>query len=228
MVAQLSGGGLSSGGPAIEGSPVSSSKILFSAYPIEKESVSSFLIEKFTSLESKVADYDKLPPNAKAKLDGEIRQVVSSALDLESLSKRAMIAYWDDISKLPQGARKLLEYQKLFKELVEENYLDKARDYINREHRIFLTSEEDQSRFKVIKGRLKKSDADVFLEFKMQKQPPAILDIKLDDTSLESTYRSSFNRIIRGKDKLEEGFQELLRVMRTRLADLKKEGATRL
>lgn len=228
LMAQSSGLSTISSAKEPDVRPVASSKILYSAYPVETSSSSKFLVDRFSSLESKVQNYEKLSKDEKQKLDIEIRKVVSSALDLDTLGRRAMLAYWDEIAKLSQGQKKLNEYQKVFKELVEENYLEKARSYINKDHQIYLIEEDEKSKFVLIKGHLKKADADVLLEFKMQKNPPAILDIKLDDTSLEGTYRSSFNRIIRGKDKLEDGFQELMRVMNARLDELKKDGATRL
>ena len=70
----------------------------------------------------------------------------------------------------------------------------------------------------------------MLVEFRLRKigEQFRIVDIKLDETSLESTYRSSFNRIIRKEGSLENGFPELIRVMEKRLKELRAGSATRL
>jgi len=223
---------LSTGGSqTISQKPVEGSSILMSSYEISADSPSAFLVGKIIELEKAVADYETLPSGEKKKKDDEIRKIVSSALDLDRLGRRALITYWDKLGKSKAGLKKRKTYIKLFKELVEENYIQKTRTYMSGKYQIPLVREEPGPRGShLILGRIKKSDVDLIVEFKLLKTESdyRVADVRLDETSLESTYRGSFNRIIRKKGGLEAGFPELLRVMRKRLDELKQGSATRL
>lgn len=209
---------------------VPGSNVLLTAFDVEKAPATQFIIDRFLQLEKIVQNYDKLNPAQKKEVDQKIRQIVSSVLDLSHLGKRAMLTYWDEMSKTKEGQEQLNEYIKLFKNLVEENYLEKARTYVSGKYQIPLIEEETQGGFTFVRGKIKKEDVDLLLEFKLvnSEKDFKIVDVKLDETSLEATYRSSFNRIIRKKGGLKEGFPELLRVMSKRLEELKQGEATRL
>lgn len=211
--------------------PVEGSHILSTAFKVESNSAAEFLIQKFTKLEKAVAGYDQLPESKIPAKNEEIRQIVSSTLDLGYLAQRAMITYWKQMDSDKSLSKLKPKYLKLFQQLVEENYLEKAREYVNSKYQIPLVKVEDESPFFHILGKIKKPDVDLLVDFKILQAKDGtyhVVDVKLDETSLESTYRSSFNRIIRKKDGLKEGFPELLRVMEKRLEELKKGGATRL
>lgn len=157
-------------------------------------------------------------------------KVVSDSLDLDFLGQRALIRYWKPLGEMQNGAQKQNDYLKLFNQLVEENYMDQAKNYLKGDYTIPLLEEEAKNNFHFVRGKILKSDVDLLVEFRLRKtgEQFRIVDIKLDETSLESTYRSSFNRIIRKEGGLEKGFPELIRVMEKRLKELRAGSATRL
>lgn len=205
--------------------PVPGSNILSLGYEMKEGSATDFLITQIKKLEKTVNSNSR-------DQDKKIRTLVSSVLDLDRLGRRALIAHWSELGKSAEGKQKRARYLELFKDLVEENYLEKARQYVSGKYQIPLTEEVnfEDSDISIVKGKILKTDVDLLVEFKIQKQASGykVIDVRLDETSLESTYRGSFNRIIRKKGGLNEGFPELLRVMNKRLAELKKGSATRL
>ena len=109
--------------------------------------------------------------------------------------------------------------------------MEQARKYIGGNYILVVTDEvKKDSEMKIVNGRIKKTDVDLLIEFDLvaPKSGYKIADIKLDETSLEATYRSSFNRIIKKKGGLDLGFPELLATMNKRLAELKNGKATQL
>lgn len=229
----LSTGGLSTGmgGQAPKETPIVGSQILLTRYAIPEGSATQFLANEIIKLEKLVGTDTEDQAGAKIKSqEKEIRSVISAVLDLDHLAQRALISHWDDLSKSKEGLAKRAKYHKLFKELVEQNYLEKARTYISGRYQIPFVSESVKENKVVVLGEIKKPDVNLRVEFHMVKTPTAyrVQDVRLDETSLEATYRSSFNRIIRKQGGLEAGFPELIRVMEKRLAELKKGEATRL
>lgn len=210
--------------------PVQGSEVLKSTYEIKEGSASAFLAKRFIELEKTVKAFDDTSPEQEVENNSKLRKIVSSSLDLDRLAERALISYWDEVGESKALADRRDEYTKLFKELVEENYLEKAKTYISRKYQIPLTDESKRRKYSIVTGKIKKPDVDLIVEFKLLQSDGAyrVVDVKLDETSLEASYRSSFNRIIRKQGGIEEGFPELLRVMEKRLAELKKGEATRL
>ncbi|PIR22307.1 MAG: hypothetical protein COV44_08815 [Deltaproteobacteria bacterium CG11_big_fil_rev_8_21_14_0_20_45_16] len=210
---------------------VEGSNVLLTAYSISPSSASEFLVNNIRQLEKLVSNYESLGQAEQKLKDKEIRKVVSSVLDLDHLGERSLISYWDELGKNPEGRKKREQYLNLFKNLVEENYLEKARTYMSGKYQIPLLEETaaNGNGFSVI-GRIRKPDVDLMVEFRILKDQDRykVVDVRLDETSLESTYRGSFNRIIRKKGGLEQGFPELIRVMQKRLEELKTGNATRL
>jgi len=223
----LSTGGLSEK----KTTPVEGSNVLLTAYSIAPSSASYFLVNNIRQLEKLVSNYESLGQAGQKLKDLEIRKVVSSVLDLDHLGEHSLISYWEELGKTAVGRKKRNQYLVLFKNLVEENYLEKARTYMSGKYQIPLLEEtaDNGSEYSVI-GRIRKSDVDLMVEFKILKNQDRfkVVDVRLDETSLESTYRGSFNRIIRKKGGLEQGFPELIRVMQKRLEELKTGNATRL
>lgn len=225
------GSSLSTGSAsAAPAKPVRDSQILKTQYEIEKGSASDFLATNIITLEKVVRGYEELSQAKKKERDQQIRQVVSQVLDLGHLAERALITYWEELKTQPGGLKMRETYVKLFKELVEENYLEKARQYMTGKYQIPLVGEKKQRAHTIVEGRIRKPDVDMIVEFKMNQKADRfqVVDVQLDETSLEGTYRSSFNRIIRKQGGLEAGMSELLRVMQKRLDELKSGEATRL
>ncbi|MBN8554591.1 MAG: ABC transporter substrate-binding protein [Deltaproteobacteria bacterium] len=208
--------------------PIEGSQILSTTYKIEPGSASEFLIQNTIALEKLVAGIDKAKGEDAKKKEAAIKSLVSGILDLDVLGRRALITYWDEVNKTANGKKLLSQYMATFKKLVEENYLEKARQYVNGKYQIPLTGEEKTAKGSKITAKIKKTDVDLLVEFYVVKGDKGwrVVDIKLDDTSLEETYRGSFNRIIKKKGGIEAGLPELIAVMDKRLQELKKGKAT--
>lgn len=210
---------------------VPGSDILKTIYKIDTGTASDFVVAAVRDLEKVVKEIKKLKGAEERKKEDSLRKMVSALLDLNHLGQRAMATHWDELGKTGKGRSYREQYMNLFRSLVEENYMEQARKYIGGNYVLTLTEESQAGDGSAtVKGRIKKPDLDVIVEFELLKVKDAwrIVDIKLDATSLEGTYRSSFNRIIKKKGGLDTGFPELLSTMRKRLAELKQGGATRL
>lgn len=200
--------------------PIEGSKVIRVTKIPADQTPTKFVVDSVKDLEKIVA--------AKQR-ETELRKFVSTILDLDRLGQQAMITHWDTLGKTAKGRKQREQYMSLFKKLVEENYMEQARKYIGGSYVMTLTGEQkDAEGNQAVNGRIKKTDVDVLVEFDLlpEKNSYRIVDIKLDETSLEATYRSSFNRIIKKKGGLDLGFPELLSTMNKRLAELKKGKAT--
>jgi ABC-type transporter MlaC component len=212
--------------------PIEGSQMLWTSIEILPNSGVDFVVRSIKDLE-KVVEVINSAKGAESKAaENKLRQMVSGILDLDHLGQRAMITHWQALEKTASGRKQREEYMKLFKSLIEENYMEQARKYIGSNYKLTLTGNDPapKSGITLVTGRIKKTDVDVIVEFDVKKvgEVLKIADLRLDATSLESTYRSSFNRIIRRNGGLEKGFPELLTSMRKRLTDLQKGSATRL
>ncbi|MDB5038047.1 MAG: hypothetical protein JWQ35_1575 [Bacteriovoracaceae bacterium] len=210
--------------------PVKNSKMLFTVSPVVSGSFTSFLIQNIVALEKVMEGVNENNEAEIRKRDPQLRKIVSSILDLEALGRAALITHWDALGKTPAGKKQRDRYMKLFHELVEENYMEKIRVYIGGNYKITFMGESQTKKGTVAEAKIKKKDADLMVDFLAVKRDGAwhMIDTKLDDTSLEETYRGSFNRIIKKHGGLKNGFPELLKVMEKRLAELKKGKATKL
>lgn len=226
------GNSLSSGSKTVvKAKPIAGSSILSSTFEVKPGTGAAFLVEKLLLLEQMVGkDFDSLKGKELAAKNEEIRKLVGQVLDLDRLAKRALIAYWDKLGEMKNADEKKKEYLSLFKRLVEENYLEKAKGYVGGKYKIPLVSETKKAPYELVEGKIEQSDVDLLIQFKILKENEKykVVDVKLDETSLESTYRGSFNRIIRKQDGMTKGFDELIRVMKKRLEELVKGNATRL
>ena len=230
LLTGASGNSLSSSTRGISEKQVPGSKILSTTYDIQKNSASEFVVQGITSLETVVQGLQGAKGKDVQKKENEVKKLVSGMLDLDVLGKRALITYWDELGKTVKGKGWREKYLGIFRQLVEENYMEKARVYVGGKYQIPLTGEETSGQGTTVKAFIKKTDVDLNVEFILSKTDKGwkIFDIRLDDTSLEGTYRSSFNRIIKKHGGLSAGMPELLNVMSKRLQELKKGKATTL
>jgi len=224
--------GLSTGGSSAHAyEPVPGSKVLLQKAGLMKEPAVSFLVGRVLDLEKALASYETLAPEVRAQRDLEVQRVMSNTMNLERLGQRALIAYWEDLGSQSGGAKKQADYLALFRKLVEENYLERLREYMNGRYRIPLTGfRTGPQGVLIVDAKIERPDVDLLVEFRLmgEGEEMRIVDIRLDETSLEATYRGSFNRVIRRKGGLAEGFPELMRVMQIRLDELQSGEATRL
>lgn len=210
--------------------PVKDSKMLFTTTPIAPGSATDFIVHCIVEVEKLIEGVSGGNESEMKKRDPAIRKIISSVLDLDGLGRAALATHWSEISKTGNGKKSLERYLKLFHDLVEENYLEKIRVYLGGNYRITFTGEDTIKQGSAVRATIKKKDADLVLEFYSRKTGTEwrVFDTRLDETSLEETYRGSFNRIIKKNGGPKNGFPELLKVMEKRLAELKKGKATKL
>lgn len=203
--------------------PVVGSKVLLTEFQITSGSSAAAITAAVIELETIVAKMKNKSGAEKKALENQMRSVVSAILDLQHLGQRAMVTHWENLGKTAKLKKMRDNYMKLFRQLIEENYMEQARKYIGGNYQIIFTSQDEKGTKPMVKGRIKKTDVDVLVEFDVVKQGSAwkVQDIRLDTTSLEATYRSSFNRLIKRKGGLDAGFPELLKSMEKRLAELR-------
>ncbi len=206
------------------------SQIVYVSEPPKSGSASDFVIAHIIKLEKALQSGKELSDMELKKKDPLIKEIVSSVLDLQALGLKALSTHWDELGKTASGKKQRSRYESVFKNLVEENYLQKIRHYIRGQHQIHFTGELSGPTGVRVMARIQKKDVDVFVEFDVEKRGSSwkVVDTKLDETSLQETYRSSFNRIIRKNGGLAKGFPELLKAMDKRLAELRGGKATQL
>jgi phospholipid transport system substrate-binding protein len=211
-------------------SSVPGSRILWTEYVVTEGSPTDSIVKSVIKLEGVVEQLKGKKGTAKKALEDQMRGVVSAVLDLQTLGQGAMVTHWNALGKTPKLKKMRDKYMSLFRQLIEENYMEQARKYIGGKYQITFTSEDTQSKKPMVKAKIKKTDVDVLVEFDVLKQEGGwkVQDIRLDTTSLEATYRSSFNRLIKKKGGLDSGFPELLKSMEKRLAELRSGKAESL
>ncbi len=211
--------------------PVKGSRLLFTSFKTSSSnSATKFVINSVIDVEKIMEGVSAQNSNAVKQKDPQLRKFISSVLDLESLGRGALATYWAELDKSASGKKQKERYLRLFKSLVEENYLEKIRLYVGGKYQIILTGEKSGPQKTIVFATIKKKEADVMVEFHLKKKGEnwSIVDTKLDETSLEEAYRGSFNRIIKKNGGIEKGLPELLKVMDKRLAELKQGKATKL
>lgn len=223
--------------------PIEGSQIFKRSFEFKDQSATAFVVDRLVSLEKQIRKEGAVTEEALQKQDKQIREAVSAVLDLESIGRYALSMHWDAVAAQEGGKALLENYMKVFKNLVEENYLERAREYLSGNHEIrfsreFETEERDE-KFTVVEGSIKQPDIDLILQFYVQKEGDnyQVHDIRLDETSLRGTYRGSFNRTVgkrlrAAQDKEQgrkEGVSELVDLMNSRLAERQGEnGNSRL
>jgi ABC-type transporter MlaC component len=201
------------------------------------------VVDRLVTLEQQIRKEGPVTEEALKKQDKQIREAVSAVLDLEAIGRYALSSHWEALAAQEGGEALLKDYMRVFKNLVEENYLERARQYLSGDHEIRFSrefkEEERGEDFIVVEGSIKQPDIDLILQFYVQKEGEAyqVHDIRLDETSLRGTYRGSFNRTVgkrlrAAQDREQgrrEGVSELVNLMNSRLAERQGEnGNSRL
>ena len=157
---------------------------------------------------------------AATRRDEQLRQIVTSLLDLDYMAEKALGRRWAE-----RTAEERTQYLTLMRQLVERSYLRQARsraDYQIRFGQVQLSRQgqeaEVESTLHVTKqGR--REEVEVIYSLRRTNGQWRVVDVETDGASTVRNYRAQFGRIIKG-----QGFPELLNRMRRRLA----EGATDL
>jgi ABC-type transporter MlaC component len=231
---------LSTSKEALDYRAIGDSQIFKTSFSYPADSATHFVVARLVDLEKSIRSDTELSAERLKLQDQEIRKAVSAVLDLEAIGRYALSAHWDALSAQPKGKEKLESYLQVFKGLVEENYLERARQYLSGKHEIRFSREFKETvrdeEFIVVEGSIRQPDIDLILKFFVKKfgNEYRVHDVQLDDTSLRGTYRGSFNRMVNPKVRAAkdqeagrlEGVTELIETMNKKLAERKSSASS--
>jgi phospholipid transport system substrate-binding protein len=151
-------------------------------------------------------------PEAEAKRS-EMRKIVSSFLDFEELSHRALARHWDSLS-----AKQREEFVSTLRDLIERSYIRQVHgspnyDLVYEKESVNGT---DADVFATLHTLARGKKVDVVMEYKLlaKNNRWLVYDVITDEQSMLETYRAEFNKIIN-----KESFDALLRRMKKKLEE---------
>ena len=152
-------------------------------------------------------------PKAKETREQELERVISSLLDYEELSRRALIDHWEKRKKKERE-----EFVSLLRQLVENSYKTNVRRTLD--YSVKYEKEEPKESGVVVKtvarSRANRRSKAVSIDYAMQNKGGAwvVYDITTDGVSLVDNYYSQFNKII-----AKEGWNGLIQRMKDRVKE---------
>lgn len=154
-------------------------------------------------------------PEAEAQ-KAEVRNLVGAFLDYRELARRALAKHWDTLTPAKQR-----EFVTTLRELVERSYLGQLRGDPN--YTIKYTREEKNGPEATVWATLattaRGKKVTLAMEYRLiHKDRWVVYDVVTDEQSMLENYRAEFNKIIN-----KDGFDALLKRMKTKLAEKAKE-----
>jgi phospholipid transport system substrate-binding protein len=144
--------------------------------------------------------------------DDKIKKIVDGFLDFETLSRKAMGKHWEE-----RNEEEKLEYSKLFRELIQKNYLKQIHE--KADYEMIYNSEQIDGDKAVVDttARAKNKEGEeaetsVVYKLRRTKGKWLVVDIETDEVSLVGNYRSQFNKII-----TKDGFKTLIDKMKKKI-----------
>jgi phospholipid transport system substrate-binding protein len=136
---------------------------------------------------------------ASVKRRAQIRAIADELFDFEEITRRALSVHW--AARTPEERT---EFVGLFTDLLERAYLTKIESYAG--ERIVYPAEKIDGDFAVVRSRIipkRRADGrtrDTSLEYRLRHRDGRwkVYDVLIDGVSFVSTYRSQFDRIIKG------------------------------
>lgn len=159
-------------------------------------------------------------PKSKEK-EEQIKGIVNRKfLDMEELLRLSMGVHWRLVAKDSKKRERLI---RTFQNLITNNYLKKAEEYVEGFYTIQVIKGENPGALKAsVHTRLFKGDVDVEVTYRLFRKAKTdawkCCDVQLDETSLVSSYKSAFNSII---SKSKNGVDTLISKMETKLKKVK-------
>lgn len=157
----------------------------------------------------------KAAPNSKEEkeLAAKVTTSVRGFLDIDQLGKRAMADNWSKLSKAQQD-----EFQKLLRELIEENYIRGLRANLSFEVEYAGESADKAGNVVVntkVKTVRKGRPYSIAVDYVLVKEGDKLraFDVKTDGVGLVENYRTMFNKII-----AKDGFDGLIAKMKKKQA----------
>lgn len=129
--------------------------------------------------------------------DEKLKKIVDGFLDFDTIARKSLGKHWKE-----RTDEEKQEFKKLFKELVQKNYLNQIHE--KADYDVIYDSEEVEDKkatvYTTVKAKNKKGEeGETSLEYKMSKVKGKwrVVDIVTDEVSLIQNYRSQFNKIIK-------------------------------
>ncbi len=144
-----------------------------------------------------------------------VKRIVDPYFDYREMAKRSLGPVW---GKLNAGQRD--DFVRLFAELLEASYSDKIEKYAQRV-KVNYTDEILTGDYAEVRALLIWPNDRIPMNYRLLKESDGwkVYDVVIEGVSLVSNYRSQFRRIIR-----ESSYAELVRRLKTKVADLKRAG----
>jgi phospholipid transport system substrate-binding protein len=153
----------------------------------------------------------------------QVKQLASSLLDYDELTRRAMADHWQQIND-----KQRKELVDTLRELIQRRYVDQVKS--NLDYQVSYKDEQvagdDATVNSIVKVKTRGKSTDAEIVYKMRKVTGAdgtqwmVWDVITDEVSLMRNYKTQFHRII-----TDSGFDELLRKMKKKVAEKDKESA---
>lgn len=145
--------------------------------------------------------------SAEARKD-KIRAIINDRFYFRAMSQRTLARNW---KKASAGQQK--EFVSLFSDLLEKTYLGRIEAYTD-ERVEYLREKSKNPKRAIVFTQIVTKSADIPINYKLAKKGNQwlIYDVIIEEVSLISNYRSSYNEIIKkdGMDKLLDKMKEKL------------------
>ena len=180
-----------------------------------------FLQAKVKSIRSLIVQSNQKPKDRK-QIDQKLMDVISPLMNFPDMSSRVIGKRWKDLN---QGQKS--EFIQLFQNLVFTSYMKRIRS-ANEDYQIMYEDEsEDEHRGQkvyLVESIAKTKTAEIELIFALKfvergknKGNYEIFDVEIDSLWLVNNYKEQFIKIMK-----KDGFEALLKKMRTQLERVKK------
>jgi phospholipid transport system substrate-binding protein len=141
----------------------------------------------------------------------QVEVLVRSKFDFNAMSQRTLGINWRNASPA-QRAR----FVDLFSQLLEDTYRNRIRNYTYQDERVEYVGEEIRgSRGQVDTVVVANKEIPVSYRVRLKGDEWLVYDVIVEEVSLVSNYRSSYNEIIR-----QEGFDGLLKRLEDKIREL--------
>jgi phospholipid transport system substrate-binding protein len=140
----------------------------------------------------------------------KLRSLILARLDLRSMSQRVLAQYWRKATD-PQKER----FTELFTDLLSRSYISNIEAYTD-ERVDYVGERLKGDRYALVKTVIVTKDTDIPINYKMHRNKGGewlAYDVLIEEVSLVSTYRSSYQEIARN-----QGIDGLLTRMEQKLA----------
>lgn len=168
----------------------------------------------------------KVKPGSKAEKvwQNDAKVLIDDMLDWPEMTEKSLGREWKNRTPAEQK-----QFSELLREMIEASYRSKlkmaSKGSVKKPSKVKIDwlKEEVKGNKAVVEANVKADKREAVLEFKMLHKNGRwqVYDLGIDDVSTVRTYRSQFRKLIK-----QEGFEELIKRMKTKIADIKSGRAT--